>query len=217
MSAPARATPFADISVNQTSQFLDSGPVLFLTTRNAGMDNVMALGWHRVAGHSPALVSCVVAAQSLSHELLRESGACALNVPTAEMLDALVRVGNCSGARVDKFAAFGLAKAQGEMLDVPVLPQCHAIMECLVHDDAAARRHNLFVLEVIRLKARPQPTNPKYVHYIGNGEFRTDGRRVSRRAMFRPDLLGQRTKGPWARGAGPAFRNPLYSSSSISQ
>ncbi|WP_260926344.1 flavin reductase family protein [Novosphingobium sp. 9] len=122
--------------------------------------------------------------------MLRASGECVINVPTADMLDTVVGVGNVSGAEGDKFERFKLERTTSQKVAAPSLPQCHASLECRIHDDRAAERYNLFILEVLHIDARDHPTAPEYAHYVGDGEFMLSGKRVSRRHLFRPDMLG---------------------------
>lgn len=182
--------PLESVPASHARRFLEPGPVVLLTTRHAGNENVMALGWHQVLEFSPSLVSCVVSRSSHSFEMLRASGECVLNVPGSDMLDAVVGVGNCSGEDVDKFARFGLERENALEVDAPALPQCHALIECRVSDDRAVERYNLFILEVRHIRARVTPRPPEYVHYVGDGEFMLSGKRVSRKRLFRPEMLG---------------------------
>lgn len=181
---------FASVPVSQARQFLEPGPVVLVTTRHQGRDNVMTCGWHQVLEFTPSLVSCLVSSGNHSFAMLRESGQCVLNVPTSALLDTVVRIGNCSGADVDKFAAFGVERGAAKTVDVPVLPQCHASLECRLVDDRAVERYNLFILEVTHITARTRPKEPEYVHYMGEGRFMLSGRRVSRKRLFRADMLG---------------------------
>jgi flavin reductase (DIM6/NTAB) family NADH-FMN oxidoreductase RutF len=189
-SRASAQAPFVEIPTAQARKFLEPGPVVLLTTRHAGNDNVMTLGWHQVLEFTPSLISCVVSRANRSFEMLRASGECVINVPTADMLDTVVRIGNCSGAEVDKFAAFDLEREAAHTVDAPALAQCHARLECRIHDDRAVERYNLFILEVAHIRARARPRTPDYVHYLGDGEFMLSGKRVSRRRLFRPDMLG---------------------------
>ncbi|MFT4054878.1 MAG: flavin reductase family protein [Novosphingobium sp.] len=184
------AERFESIPVSHARQFLEPGPVVLLTTRHANEDNVMAVGWHQVLETTPSMISCVVSRGCRSFDMLRASGQCVLNVPTSDMLDAVVRVGNSSGQDMDKFAAFGLERSEAQDVDVPVLPQCHAQLECRLRDDRAVERYNLFILEVTHISARPSPKEPEYLHYVGDGVFTMSGKRVSRRRLFRPEMLG---------------------------
>lgn len=183
-------TKWREVPPSHARQFLEPGPVVLLATHDDGQDNVMTLGWHQVVEFTPALISCLVSRGNQSHTMLRRSGDCTINVPTSALLDTLVRIGNCSGADLDKFAAFDIAREPAQHVAAPLLPQCHAQLECRIHDDAMVPKYDLFILEVLRIRAAASPKDPEFVHYIGDGQFMLSGKRVSRKRLFRPDMLG---------------------------
>ena len=179
-----------DLPPSHARHFLEPGPVVLLATHDGGRDNVMTMGWHQVLEFTPALISCLVSRGNHSHAMLRRSGNCTINVPTSALLDTVVRIGNCSGADVDKFAEFGIEREPARHVTAPLLPQCHAQLECRIHDDAMVAQYDLFILEVLRIRAAVSPKEPEFVHYLGDGQFMLSGKRVSRKRLFRPEMLG---------------------------
>ncbi|WP_374410531.1 flavin reductase family protein [Novosphingobium colocasiae] len=162
-----RHTGFSDLPIHRTRSILANRPVVLMTTRHGASDNVMPIGCLRVPEGSSARISCVVAATTQTFAMLLATGECAINVPPRSMAEVVSGIGACSGALYDKFALFGLARAEAGLVNVPVLPQCIAQLECRVSDDRAARRYGLFMLEVVRLRVqlasvtnRPGPTRP---------------------------------------------------------
>ena len=97
-----------DFPVHEVRRYLEPGPVLLLSSAWRGERDVMAFGWHTVMEFSPSLVGCMISAGNHSFALVRGSGECVLNLPTADLGHVITGVGNCSGAEVDKFARFGL-------------------------------------------------------------------------------------------------------------
>ncbi len=188
-TAPA-IDAFAPWPVERARQVLEPGPIVLVTTRHEGRDNVMTLGWHQVLEFTPSRISCMVSAGNFSFTALRETGLCVINVPEADLLDTVVGIGNCSGADVDKFARFALEIAEAREVDAPVLPQCAAFLECRLHDARMVPDYNLFILEVVHLGVRVDPETANFIHFIGDGRFRLTGEVVSKRALFRPDMLG---------------------------
>ena len=69
----------------------------------------MTLGWHTVLEFSPSLVGLMISRATHSFDLIRRSGECVINLPTVALADTVVRIGNCSGVSVDKYALFDLA------------------------------------------------------------------------------------------------------------
>ncbi|MGK8470462.1 flavin reductase family protein [Stutzerimonas stutzeri] len=176
--------------VHQVRRYLEPGPIVLITSCHAGQRNVMTLGWQTVMEFSPSLVGCMISAGNHSFELVRQSGECVINLPTLPLLDTVVKIGNCSGAEVDKFEAFGLATAKAERVAAPLLEQCHASFECRLYNDVLVEQYNFFIFEVVKAKVAPEPAHPETLHYTGNGVFVVAGGRVvDRRELFRPDLL----------------------------
>jgi flavin reductase (DIM6/NTAB) family NADH-FMN oxidoreductase RutF len=178
-----------DFPVHQVRRFLEPGPVVLVSTAHAGARDVMTMGWHMVMEFSPSLLACVISSANHSFDLARASGQCVINLPTEELLDTLVRIGNCSGTEVDKFNAFGLTAQPATQVDAPLIAQCYASFECRLHDDALVERYNLFVWEVVKAHVAPTPKVPRTVHYRGDGQFMVSGDEHSRRGLFKPEML----------------------------
>jgi len=178
-----------DFPIAQARRFLEPGPVILLTSAWKGEQDVMTLGWHTVMEFTPSLVGCVIARGNHSHRLVAGSGECAINLPTHELLDTVVRIGNCSGADVDKFATFGLTTEPAQHVGAPLIRECHAQFECRVADRRLVKDYDFFVLEVLRARAAASPRNPRTLHYQGEGRFMVAGDSVSRRRLFTADKL----------------------------
>ncbi|QIG78944.1 flavin reductase family protein [Stakelama tenebrarum] len=165
--------------------YLEPGPVVLISSRYGGTVNVMTCGWHQMLGWSR--MSCLISPANHSHAMIRESGVAVINVPAADMLDTLVDIGNCSGADTDKFARFGLERETAQV-DAPGIAQCWAQLDCRITDPALIERYDLFVFDVVAIRAVPGE-RPQTAHYLGDGEFLLSGRTVSKRERFRPEML----------------------------
>ena len=65
----------------------------------------MTMGWHMMLGFSPALFGCYIWEENHSYQMLRRSKECVIDLPTLDLVDTVVGIGNCYGADDDKFAA----------------------------------------------------------------------------------------------------------------
>jgi flavin reductase (DIM6/NTAB) family NADH-FMN oxidoreductase RutF len=178
-----------DFPVADVRRYLEPGPVVLVSSAWRGRTNVMTMGWHMVAEFVPSLVACYVWDANQSFGMIRKSRECVINVPTVELVDTVVDIGNCSGRDVDKFAAFGLTPMPARKVRAPLIGECHASFECRLHDGRWIDRHSIFVFEVIAAHVAPRPKHPRTVHYLGDGEFMVAGGTISRRSRFRPDRL----------------------------
>jgi len=96
-------------------------------------------------------------------------------VPTVDLAETVVDIGNCSGDALDKFAHFGLTPASAQTVEAPLVRECWANLECRVADDGWARRYNLWVLEVQRIWIDTARKETRLIHHQGDGRFSVDG------------------------------------------
>ena len=136
-----------EFPLDKVFQLLEPGPVVLVSTSVNGHDNVMTMSWHMMMEFVPPLVACVLSQGNHSFEALSQTRECVLGLPSAAMAATVVDIGNCSGARVDKFKAFGLTPVPAAQVKAPLVAECYANIECRVADDALVERYNLFVLE----------------------------------------------------------------------
>jgi len=155
-----------------------------------GKTNIMTMGWHMVPDEEPSLVGCFIWDRNHSFEMIRKSRECVINVPTVDLATTVVRIGNTSGAEVDKFERFGLTAVRGREVKAPLIDECHANFECRLVDSRLINRYSLFVFEVVKAYARVTPKFPKTLHYRGDGLFMMAGPTVSRyRKLFKREML----------------------------
>jgi len=144
----------------------------------------MTMGWHTVMEFRPSLVGCIIAGGNTSFEMIRKSRECVLNVPTTDLIDAVIGIGNCSGDEVDKFTRFHLTHEPAEMVSAPLIRECFANLECRLHDTRLVNSYNFFIFEVVKAHRATSPKYPKTLHYRGQGTFITSGEVVQKRSKF---------------------------------
>ena len=158
---------------------LEPGPVVLLTTARAGRPNVMPMSWHTMLEFEPPLVGCVVSDRNYSFAAMRSTRECVLNIPTARIARQVVACGNATGAKVDKFARFGLTPRPASRVRAPLVDECYASLECRVVDTRMVAKYGLFVLEVVRAWIDPSQKNPRTLHHRGWGRFMVAGRTIA--------------------------------------
>lgn len=170
-------------------RFLEPGPIVLVSSQYKKERNIMTLGWHTMLGFEPALVGCYIWDENHSFSLIRRSKECVINVPTYDLVDTVIGIGNCHGAGIDKFEKFGLTAASATKVAAPLIAECYASFECKLVDASLIKKYSLFVFEVVRADAATSPRYPKTVHYRGDGVFMISGRNVSYRRRFKPENL----------------------------
>ena len=94
----------------------------------------MTLGWHMMLGFEPALVGCYIWDENHSFSLIRRSKECVINLPTLDLVDTVIGIGNCHGADIDKFQRFGLTSKRATKVAAPLIVECYANFECRLRD-----------------------------------------------------------------------------------
>jgi flavin reductase (DIM6/NTAB) family NADH-FMN oxidoreductase RutF len=184
-----RAYTKKDFPVSDIRRFLEPGPIVLVSCAWKGERNIMTMGWHTVMEFTPSLVGCIIAEGNHSHDMIRRSKECVINIPTHDLARTVVGIGNCSGADVDKFDKFKLTAMSATRVSAPLIKQCYANFECKLADTRLVRRYNFFIFEVVKAHVATSPRAPRTIHYRGDGAFMVSGREVSYRSLFRPEML----------------------------
>jgi flavin reductase (DIM6/NTAB) family NADH-FMN oxidoreductase RutF len=159
-------------------RLLEPGPVVLVTTAHKDRANVMTMSWHTMMEFEPPLVGCVISGRNYSFDALLKTRECVINIPTADLAQKVVKVGNSSGRRLDKFKAFGLTPLPASNVAPPLVAECYASLECRVADVRLVNKYNFFVLEVVKAWIDAGRKEPRTLHHEGRGVFRISGRTI---------------------------------------
>jgi flavin reductase (DIM6/NTAB) family NADH-FMN oxidoreductase RutF len=176
---PSRRQAMRPYPLGKVYQLIEPGPVVLLTTREGDRANVMAMSWHMMMEFTPPRIACLVSRGDHSFAALERTGECVIAIPTVDLAEKVVAIGNCSGRDTDKFAAFGLTPLPAEKVEAPLIAECFANLECRVTDRDFVDRYNLFVLEVVAAWHDPKVENPRTIHHRGYGRFAVDGEEIT--------------------------------------
>ncbi len=164
-----------ELPPTQAYRFLEPGPIVLVTTSLSGKSNVMTMGFHMMIQHAPAMLGCIIGPWDHSNAALLATGECVISIPTIDLAEAVVDIGNCSGDTVNKFERFGLTQARAGNVTPPLIKECLANIECTVADDSLVDRYNLFILKAERLWVDADRRERRTLHHRGDGSFIIDG------------------------------------------
>lgn len=164
---------------------LEPGPVVLLTTAGKTGPNAMTMSWLTMMEFEPPLIGCVVSSRNFSFEALRKTKQCVIAIPTVELADKVVAVGNSSGREIDKFAAFGLTPLPAAEVAAPLVKECYANLECRVADTRLVNQYNFFVLEVVKAWVDTAWKDPRTLHHRGDGRFMLAGETVKLKSRMK--------------------------------
>lgn len=179
-----------DFPVSNVRRFIEPGPIVLVSSAHKGENNIMTMGWHMIMEFEPSLIGCYIWTENHSFNLIRKSKECVINIPTVEIANKVVEIGNCSGQDINKFEKFKLTALKGKKVKAPLIKECYANFECKLVDSSLIKKYSLFIFEVVKAHVAESPKFPKTIHYRGDGLFMIAGSTVSKyRKLFNPQNL----------------------------
>ncbi|MEW5951803.1 MAG: flavin reductase family protein [Elusimicrobia bacterium] len=139
-----------EIKLNKVNTFLQSGPVILLSTNYKGKNNFMPMSWHTMIDFDPPLIGVVVGRESFTHKALLKTKEAAINIPSVKMIKQSLLAGKISGSKTDKFIKTGLEAIKASGVKAPLIEGCQACMECVLHDYSMAKKYDFFILRVVK-------------------------------------------------------------------
>jgi len=115
--------------------------------------NIIAVSFCMPVSKEPPLLACAIGKKTYSCELIRDTGAFAVNVPLQKLKQQIYYCGYHSGHQVDKFKETGLTPQRARTVTVPIISECIAHMECKVIQQLEAGDKTLFIGEVVEAYA----------------------------------------------------------------
>lgn len=165
-------------SLSKVYGLLEPGPVVLVTTANKHEVDIMTMSWHTMMDFEPPIVGCVISNRNHSFDILKTTKECVINIPTVALVDKVVRCGNTSGRKIDKFYDLKLTPIKAATVQPPLIAECYANLECKVIDTKLVAKYNFFILEVLKAWISPSKTKPKTIHHLGKGNFMIAGRTI---------------------------------------
>ena len=172
--------PMRNFPLNRAFTFFEPGPVLLVVTSINGRHNVMTASWTTLLGFTP-IIGISLGPWNHSYNTLLETGECVLSIPTVDMMEAVVDIGNCSGGDIDKFKYFHLTPLQGQKVATPLVAESLANVECIVREKPGGNGLYLFILEGVKAWHNPDREEKRTFHAKGDGTFIIDGETVNLR------------------------------------
>lgn len=129
-------------------------PVALVTIADyEGGANIIPLAWVGMACSEPTTISIAVRPSRHSNGLLRSAGEFVLNLPSADLVEAVDRCGTVSGRDHDKWAETGLTPEPASQVSAPSIAECPYALECRVVETLPLGAHDLFVARVLVARA----------------------------------------------------------------
>lgn len=135
----------------QVLALLPPFPLALVSTR----DNVLTVNQLHYFTFYPLRIGIAIAHSRHSHGLLTDEGAFVVNVPTADLMEAVQQCGRLSGRDGDKFARVGLTPVPSVAVAAVGVAECGARIACRVERQIPFESRTWFVGRVVAAWQRP--------------------------------------------------------------
>ncbi len=125
-------------------------PIVLVTTGA----NIITINQVAYFTFSPLRVGIGVAHTRYTYGLLKKTWAFVINVPGADLLEAVRLCGSVSGRDGDKFARAGLTQQHSDLVPAPGIAECGAWIECRVDREIDFEERTWFVGPVVAARRR---------------------------------------------------------------
>ncbi len=173
-----------EVDPSKAYRLLEAGPIVLVTTAQHGRANVMTMGFHMMVQHDPPLIGAVIGPWDHSYTALRATKECVIAIPTVDLAEKVVDVGNCSGRDIDKLASFKLTAVPSREVAAPRVAECLANIECRLVDTALSDKYSLHILEAVAIGYDDARKERRTLHHNGDGTFTVDGRTLDLKARM---------------------------------
>lgn len=174
-----------ELPIEKAFMLVEPGPVMMVTTNDKGRNNIMTLSWHMVTDFTPQ-IALTTGPWNYSFQALMHTKECVLAIPAIDLAEKVVRIGDCSGADVDKFKTFGLTPLPAAEVKAPLISECLACLECRVTDYLESQ--GIFILQGIRAWIDKDRKERRTFHANGDGTFIVDGDVINLRSLMEDKL-----------------------------
>ena len=135
------------------SVMLNPTPVVLVTSKNKeDKVNAFTVGWVSTVCTKPPMIAMGIRPERLSHEYIKESKECVINLPCRDMVKFVDFCGVKSGRKVDKIKHFGYALDKGIAVSTPSIEKAPVALECKLKSITPLGTHDMFLFEVLNVK-----------------------------------------------------------------
>ena len=162
----------AEVAIERALTFIEPGPVVLVSTFDGHRNNVMSISRTMAIDFSQHIV-ITTGEWNYSFRAIMNTRQCVVCIPPVTMLQTVVRIGDVSGANIDKFNMFGLTPLPAVTVNAPLIDGCIACLECKVVD--CIEKYGFIIMKVTRVTVNPDCHDRRMIHAIGDGSFVADG------------------------------------------
>ncbi|NLH45128.1 MAG: flavin reductase family protein [Acholeplasmataceae bacterium] len=166
---------FVEFPLNKAFMLFEPGPVILVSTHDGKKNNLMTISWHMVTDFTPTL-ALTTGPWNHSFKAMMKKKECVLNVPTVDIIEKVISIGDCSGKDTDKFKKFELTPLPAGEVAAPLVADCLACLECKIID--YIEEPGIFLLQGVKAWIDNERKERRTFHANGDCTFVVDGETI---------------------------------------
>ncbi|MHA2069158.1 MAG: flavin reductase family protein [Candidatus Thorarchaeota archaeon] len=123
--------------------------VTLLSVQGNDRPNILTITLTSMLSSHPPVLGVGMRSSRFSFDLVKEAGDFAINIPTADMLEAVKLAGKKTGRDCDKFEELGLTPMPSTTITSPIIKECPINVECKVIQTMELGSHDLIIAEIL--------------------------------------------------------------------
>ncbi len=124
-------------------------PPVMVSCGDMERSNIVTVAWTGILNTIPPKTYISLRPSRYSYEIIKEKREFVINLTTADLVRTADSCGVYTGRKVDKFAKYGLTKAEAFEVSAPVIGESPLSLECKVTDIIPLGSHDMFVADVV--------------------------------------------------------------------
>ena len=134
--------------------------------RKGERPNIVTIAWTGTICSDPPMAFISVRPERFSYPIIKETGEFVINLTNEALTPAMDYCGCVSGAKVDKFKECGLTPEESKYVSCPGIKEAPVSLECKVTQVVPLGSHDMFLAEVVGVKADIKYFDDKGVFHL---------------------------------------------------
>ena len=177
-------------NIKKFNQFTYPVPTILVTCNDENKKtNIITLAWHTTFSKKPPLYAISVASSHYSHDLIQETKEFVVNFISYDLVEKAYFCGHNSGRNTDKIQSTKLTLIPSKKIEVPLIKEGYAHLECKLSKSFTAGDHTAFIGKVITAQIdkhafKQETLNTTCIQplfYMGNDNFTTIDRHKTKK------------------------------------
>lgn len=170
-------------------RLIGPGPVVLVSSLWNKKAGITPIAWHMPVSDDPPIIALEIWEKHFIYKAILQTGDFAVNIPPSAMAGVVRKLGGVSGAKVDKFKKFGIAKEPAAKIKSPRLKSAIGVIECKLRKDRALlKKYNIVLGDVVHAEAEealftdrwlPEKPGARIMQHLGGRIFCVPAQRIA--------------------------------------